>query len=129
VFRGFADFFPLHTEEFGKRVNIISMEEFVKREGGADGHAPIPPATRDDVINSADHCDKREQSKTSLFACSIVSTILTPSARRQVILWTYRGLSSRGRLCPGRSCTRLLRRIRQRCLRGERCFRGKRKVH
>jgi hypothetical protein len=63
VHRGFADFFPLHTEEFRKRVKIISMEEFVRREGGPDGRVPIPEALREGVINSAEHCDKNKESK------------------------------------------------------------------
>ena len=61
--RGFADFFPLHTEKFRKRVNIISMEEFIRREGGPDGRVPIPEALREGVINSAEHCDKNKASK------------------------------------------------------------------
>jgi hypothetical protein len=61
--RGFADFFPLHTAEFQKRVKIITMEEFVKREGGPDGVAPIPEAMRKGVLASAEHCDKMKASK------------------------------------------------------------------
>jgi hypothetical protein len=63
LFRGFADFFPLHTKEFQKRVKIISMEEFVRREGGPAGRVPIPEALREGVTNSAEHCDKRKESK------------------------------------------------------------------
>ena len=65
--RGFADFFPLHAAEFQKRVPIITMEEFLKREGGADGRLPIPEANRDVVLNAASHCEKREKSE-SLFS-------------------------------------------------------------
>ena len=65
-FRGFADFFPLHTEEFGKRVKVISTEEFVNREGGHDGKAPVPEAMRGKVLHSVSQCDKREKSETPL---------------------------------------------------------------
>ena len=63
IHRGFADFFPLHTDEFQKRVKIITMEEFVEREGGPDGVATIPEEMRKDVLASADHCDKRKGSE------------------------------------------------------------------
>ena len=62
VHRGFADFFPLHTAQFQKRVKTISMEEFVRREGGPNGRVPIPESMREDVMNSVEHCDKRESS-------------------------------------------------------------------
>ena len=64
VFRGFADFFPLDDIEFNKRVKIITMEEFVKREGGPNGRASIPPEMMSNVTASATHCDKRANSKS-----------------------------------------------------------------
>ena len=60
--RGFADFYPLNSPEFAKRVKTISMEEFVKREGGPDGRVPIPEGMRNNVTNSAELCDKRKKS-------------------------------------------------------------------
>lgn len=62
--RGFADFFNLDTPEFAKRMKIISFEEFVKQEGGADGSVPITESMRDNVMNSASHCDKRKASSS-----------------------------------------------------------------
>jgi GDP-fucose protein O-fucosyltransferase len=59
--RGFADFFPLHTAEFQKRVRVISFEEFLERE--KDG--PLAPANAQELealTAAADHCDKREKS-------------------------------------------------------------------
>ncbi len=38
------------------------MEEFIKREGGTDGRAPIPEPMLNNVTASAIHCDKRENS-------------------------------------------------------------------
>jgi hypothetical protein len=75
--RGFADFFPLHTKEFQKRVKIISMEEFVQREGGPGGQLPIPEAMRDNVKNSAAVCDKRKQStyRTNLNRLNLASSL------------------------------------------------------
>lgn len=60
--RGFGDFFPLETAEFQKRLKVISMEEFLKREGGADGRLPIPADKRTAVENAAEHCDRRAAS-------------------------------------------------------------------
>lgn len=60
--RGFADFFPLDTPEFAKRIKTITMEEFVKREGGPNGRVPVPEAMRANVENSAAYCDKRKKS-------------------------------------------------------------------
>lgn len=62
--RGFADFFNLEAPEFAKRLKTISMEEFIKREGGANGRVPIPEEMRENVMNSAHHCDKRKASKS-----------------------------------------------------------------
>eukprot|EP00536_Pseudo-nitzschia_multiseries_P016290 jgi/Psemu1/247440/estExt_Genewise1.C_10660005 len=61
--RGFADFFPLDTPEFAKRVKIISTAEFIKREGGIDGRLPVPEDMRDNVMNSAEVCVKRKKEK------------------------------------------------------------------
>lgn len=40
------------------------MEEFVEREGGPDGQVPIPEKMREDVMRSANHCDKRKSSES-----------------------------------------------------------------
>jgi hypothetical protein len=64
--RGFADFFPLHSAEFQKRVPVITMEELLKREGGKDGRLPIAEANKDVVLNAASHCEKREKSELLL---------------------------------------------------------------
>jgi hypothetical protein len=61
--RGFADFFPLETPEFLRRVKTISMAEFIKREGGPDGRVPIPEAMQKNVVSSAELCDKRQKSQ------------------------------------------------------------------
>lgn len=61
-YRGFADFFPLHTPEFAKQVKIISMAEFIEREGGPNGLATVPDAMLKNVTGSKIHCDKRQAS-------------------------------------------------------------------
>ncbi len=61
--RGLADFFPLGTPEFAQKVKIISTEEFIRREGGPSGRAPIPEGMRENVINSAKLCENRKISK------------------------------------------------------------------
>jgi len=61
--RGFADFFPIHTAEFQKRVKVISFVEFLEREG----NGPLAPKTADmkkKVTAAADHCNKREKSES-----------------------------------------------------------------
>lgn len=59
-YRGFADFFPIHTAEFQRRVKVISMKEFLEREGTT--RLPIPEENRTAVMGAADHCDKRAAS-------------------------------------------------------------------
>lgn len=83
-FRGFADFFPLYSQEFKKRVKIISTEEFVKKEGGPGGKAPTPESMRVKILHSMENCDKREKSKTQTFerSCNFqlrIFSILNPS--------------------------------------------------
>ena len=63
IHRGFADFFDLSTPEFAKRLNTISMEDFIKMEGGEHGRLTIPEEMRVNVTNSAHHCDKRKLSE------------------------------------------------------------------
>ena len=62
--RGFADFFPLDTAEFQKRLKVITMEEFIKREGGADGQLPIPSDKVDAVTAASKQCDRKENGGT-----------------------------------------------------------------
>ena len=61
--RGFADFFPLGTPEFAKKVKTISTAEFIKREGGPGGRVPIPVEMIENVTNSALVCEHRKKSK------------------------------------------------------------------
>mmetsp|Transcript_24180 Transcript_24180/g.59183 ORF Transcript_24180/g.59183 Transcript_24180/m.59183 type:complete len:1126 (-) Transcript_24180:1246-4623(-) len=63
IHRGFADFFDLSSPEFAKRLNTISMEDFVKMEGGEHGRLPVPAEMGQNVTNSAEHCDKRKKSE------------------------------------------------------------------
>ena len=42
--RGFGDFFPLNATSLHRHVPVITMEEFIKREGGNDGLLPIVPS-------------------------------------------------------------------------------------
>lgn len=62
--RGFADFFPIHTAEFQKRVKVISFAEFLEREN--DGPLAPKKAELKQALNSAaDHCDKRDNSENA----------------------------------------------------------------
>lgn len=75
--KGFGDFFPLHTEEFDKRVSVITMEEFLEIEGGEDGQFPIPEQLREEVYASSKECDKRAKSDIS---CEHIWNYLEASA-------------------------------------------------
>jgi len=75
--KGFGDFFPLHTDEFRKRVPIITMEEFLTTEGAADGQFPIPEDSLVEVMGSSKECDKRAKSD---IACDHIWDYLEGSA-------------------------------------------------
>lgn len=64
-FKGFADFYPLHAPEFQKRVKVISMKEFLEREGGPGGLVPIPKDKHTAIMNAADHCEPRRASDSA----------------------------------------------------------------
>mmetsp|Transcript_38921 Transcript_38921/g.44490 ORF Transcript_38921/g.44490 Transcript_38921/m.44490 type:complete len:1187 (+) Transcript_38921:96-3656(+) len=71
--RGFADFFPLGTPKFAKKVKTITTAEFIKREGGPGGRVPIPVGMRENVTNSAEVCEHRKKSNR---ACDHVTEYL-----------------------------------------------------
>lgn len=75
--KGFGDFFPLHTDAFEKHVKVITMEEFLKLEGGHDGQFPIPEEDREDVLRTALECDKRAKSD---IACDHILNYLEAAA-------------------------------------------------
>jgi hypothetical protein len=75
--RSFADFFPLHTKEFAKRIKIISMPEFIEKEGGPNGRVPLPDNDNKAVIQkAADHCEQRAKSDRS---CMTINGFLEES--------------------------------------------------
>jgi GDP-fucose protein O-fucosyltransferase len=60
--RGFADFYPIQTAEFQKRVKVISMEEFIQREGtGPNARFPVPEEKKAHVLKAAVQCDNKPQ--------------------------------------------------------------------
>ena len=61
--RTFGDFYPLQSKAFGERMDIITMEEFLKREGGVDGRFPIPEENRTAVLKAAEGCYNRKKSE------------------------------------------------------------------
>ena len=61
----FADFFPLYIKEFQHIVPVISMEEFLKREGGPNGRIPIPEEKRDLILGASKYCEVREKAPRS----------------------------------------------------------------
>mmetsp|Transcript_5995 Transcript_5995/g.7636 ORF Transcript_5995/g.7636 Transcript_5995/m.7636 type:complete len:605 (+) Transcript_5995:30-1844(+) len=75
--RGFGDFFPIHEEAFKRKLEVISMEEFLKREGGDDGQFPIPEDDREQLFKSSVGCDKKAKSD---IACDPIFDYLETSA-------------------------------------------------
>jgi hypothetical protein len=67
----------LHTDAFEKHVKVITMEEFLKLEGGHDGQFPIPEEDREDVLRTALECDKRAKSD---IACDHILNYLEAAA-------------------------------------------------
>jgi len=66
--RGFADFFPLHSPEFLKKVSIISTEEFIEREGKENGRFPVPVELQFKVNNAKKECFPMKKADNSCFA-------------------------------------------------------------
>ena len=62
---GFADFFPLYDKEFQNIVPVITMEDFLKREGGSNGRVPIPESDREAVLGAAAYCEMRRKAPQS----------------------------------------------------------------
>jgi hypothetical protein len=82
--RGFADFFPLDTTEFQKRVPIITMEEFVRREGGKNGRLPVPEKNRTIVEKASSYCIKMKKSECQCSYSAMIAAVFN-SFLRQVI--------------------------------------------
>jgi hypothetical protein len=62
--RGFADFYPIHTAEFQKRVKTMTMEEFIQREGlGPNARFPVPADLKERVVSASAICDERPASE------------------------------------------------------------------
>ena len=89
-FAGFADFFPLNTPEFQKRVKMISMDEFVRREGGPDGRLTIPDAMKEKVQHSAKHCDKMKKSTCHDIEVEIIYALPKKKENPDSILFLFR---------------------------------------
>lgn len=54
--REFGNFYPLKSTQWREKLNIITTEEFLEREGGEDGRFPIPAENRAAVLNAAKGC-------------------------------------------------------------------------
>lgn len=61
--KNFGDFFNLQDETFQSRLNVITMSEFLEKEGGDDGRYPIPEENKERILKSSLECDKRAKSK------------------------------------------------------------------
>lgn len=54
--REFGDFYPLKSPQWRNKLNIITTEEFLEREGGSGGRFPIPEVDRTVVLKAAKGC-------------------------------------------------------------------------
>jgi len=64
--RGFGDFFPLKNPHFP--VKIMNMEDFLKLPAQQELLSKLNNTAREDVVNAAEHCDKRKASKSNCAA-------------------------------------------------------------
>ena len=114
--RGFADFFPLHTAEFQKRVPVITMEEFVRREGGKNGRLPVPDKNRTTVQNAASYCVKMKKSELyetyiSCFLHDVAYLTQSPFPHRRPVLRCHCRLFDVSIARTNRQSTRRMRRL------------------
>ena len=82
--RSFADFFPLHTPEFRKRLKIITMSDFITQQGSTKGFLSLPSGENGTAIrNAAIHCEIRAKSPRSCFTLNgfLESMAYNPSFR------------------------------------------------
>jgi len=66
--RGFADFYPIYKPYFRNRLKIITTEEFLQREGDANGRLPISEELKERVMKAHQVCERRAKSSISCFA-------------------------------------------------------------
>ncbi len=58
----FEQFYSFHGEEFKKRVNVISIKEFIEREGQQNGLVTLNDKDYKRVFELASHCENRRKS-------------------------------------------------------------------
>ena len=59
----FELFYSFHTEEFKKRVKVITMKEFIEREGRQNGLVPLDDKDYKRVLELASQCQNRRKSE------------------------------------------------------------------
>ena len=64
--REFGNFYPLKSPQWREKLNIITTEEFLEREGGVDGRFPIPAENRTSVLKAAKGCVHMKKADTCL---------------------------------------------------------------
>ena len=68
----FEEFYSFQDEEFKKRISVISMKDFVEREGKENGLLSLDETTYKRVLELSQFCENRKKSEwTILPECSI----------------------------------------------------------
>lgn len=63
--RNVGEFYP--TDKWRERLDVITTEEFLRREGGPEGRMPIDPAIKERVMAATQVCEFRRKSDKSCF--------------------------------------------------------------
>ena len=76
--RGLDAFFDIDSPSFQKRVKVMTMEEFVKKEGLIDGQFPAEEKGFDQLVRAAKECHKSQKRlNNQLEACEVVHQYLS----------------------------------------------------
>ena len=62
-FTNYNFYFVFEGENIRKHLKIISMEEFIRREGGENGRFPLPPQARKKITRVSNNCVRKKRSK------------------------------------------------------------------
>jgi len=70
------DFFPLYSESFKRRVNVISTEEFFQMEMKKGGYLEVDAKMRTKLLSIAERCDPYDNSEWRLLLTGDASAFI-----------------------------------------------------
>ena len=70
------DFFPLYSESFKRRVNVISTEEFFQMEMKKGGYLEVDDKMRTKLLSIAERCDPYDNSEWRLLLTGDASAFI-----------------------------------------------------